>query len=161
MKRVPLFAALIALAAAPVAAQALRDCDTFEANARNIYGPYDETIREYANGAIRVIALDTSEPACCSYHLMVTHPHPEEPYLLCSLVSRDEQLGYGALYMHQIGAEYDPATGLTVTVPAGHWDGTSMAPEQIVLTVNQATGTVTAGSPAPAPAPVPVPEDGK
>lgn len=148
MKPLPL-ALAVCLAATPMAAQSLRDCDTFEANARNTYGPYDQTIREYANGAIRVIALDTSEPACCSYHLLVTHPAGDEPFPACTLISRESQMGFSALYMDRVEARYDPATGLTVTLPTGRWDEAAgtMHEETLAFTVNQAAGTVTLAVP--------------
>jgi len=141
-------ALLATLLATPLAAQSLRDCDTFEANARNIYGPYAETIREYANGAIRVIALDVGEPAGGSYHVMVTYPHPDEPWQHCALISREGSLGFGALYMDGVEASYDAAIGLSVTVPVGFWspDSVEPLPGALSLVVNQATGTVTANA---------------
>ncbi len=148
MKTVSLTLAAL-IAATPLAAQSLRDCNTFEANARNIYGPYAETIRDYANGAIRVIALDTAEPACCSYHVMVNHPAGDDPYQICTLISRDDQMGFSALFMDRVEASYDPATGLTVTLPTGRWDEAAgiMHEEMLAFTVNQAAGTVTLAAP--------------
>ncbi|PIV74954.1 MAG: hypothetical protein COW55_07380 [Rhodobacteraceae bacterium CG17_big_fil_post_rev_8_21_14_2_50_65_11] len=144
MKGGALFALLIALAGSPATSQTLRGCDTFEANARNTYPPYEQTIRGYANGAIRVIALDTGEPACCSFHVMVTHPSQDGLYADCTLISAGGSLGFGALFVDRIGAVYDAATGLTVTLPVGHWDAAAGVMREVPLgfTVNQATGTV-------------------
>ncbi|RFU12561.1 hypothetical protein DZD18_10730 [Rhodobacteraceae bacterium W635] len=154
MRTAPLCAALVACAGTPALSQALRDCNTFEANARNTYPPYEQTIRSYANGAIRVIALDTSEPACCSFHVMVTHPSADGLYADCTLISADGSLGFGTLFMDRIGASYESATGLTVTLPVGHWDEAAgrMREAPLVFTVNQATGTVTLAGAAPGPA---------
>ncbi|MGI3186371.1 hypothetical protein [Nioella aestuarii] len=144
------------LAATPLAAQSLRDCDTFEANARNIYGPYAETIREYANGAIRVIALDVGEPASASFHVMVTYPHPEDPWPQCSLVSSEGNVGFGWLNMAETEASYDPAIGLSVTIPIETVSGVASWDQLLTITVNQATGVVTpvlsGNAPTPAPA---------
>lgn len=137
-----LLALIALLLAAPLAAQSLRDCDTFEANARNTYAPYAETIRDYANGAIRVIALDVGEPACCSFHVMVVHPLPDEPFPGCTLVSLDGTLGFSALDMANADATYDSATGLTVHIPAGQLGGDPLQPVLLDLTINQATGSV-------------------
>ena len=135
-------AVVIALLAAPLAAQSLRDCDTYEANARNTYGPYDETIRSYANGDIRIIALDVGEPACCSYHLMVVHPLPDEPFPGCTLVSLESNLGFSGLDMASAEASYDPSVGLVVHIPASQMDGEGLLPLLLSLAINQATGTV-------------------
>lgn len=150
------YLALVAtLAATPLAAQSLRDCDTFEANARNTYGPYEETIREFANGAIRVIALDAVEPASGSFHVMVTYPHPEDPWQQCALISNQDNIGFGWLNMAETDASYDPATGLTVTVPVENVSGVASWDQLLTITVNQATGTVTPVLSGNAPAPAP------
>lgn len=158
MRNALLLVTAMTLFTSPLAAQSLRECTTFEANARNIYGPYSETIREYANGAIRVIALDTAEPACCSFHVLVAHPAEDGPYPTCTLISHDSQTGFGALFMDRIEASYDPATGLTVTLPTGRWDEAAgiMHEETLAFTVNQAAGTVTLVPPRATP-----PEEGK
>ena len=143
------------LVATPLAAQSLRDCDTFEANARNTYGPYAETIREYANGAIRVIALDVGEPASGSFHVMVTYPHPEDPWQHCALISNQDNIGFGWLNMADVEASYDPAIGLSVTIPIETVSGVASWDQLLTITVNQATGTVTPVLTGNAPAPAP------
>jgi hypothetical protein len=143
------------LAATPLAAQSMRDCDTFEANARNTYGPYEETIREFANGAIRVIALDVGEPAGGSFHVMVTYPHPEDPWQHCTLISSEANIGFGWLNMAEVEASYDPAIGLSVTIPIEAVSGVASWDQILTITVNQATGTVTPVLSGNAPAPAP------
>ncbi len=130
----------------PAGAQELRSCDTFEANARNTYPPYEETIRSYANGDIRVIALDVGEPAAASYHLMVIHPFPDEPFPACSLVSYSGNSGFGWLDMGAISATYDPSQGLSIHIPTTSYDpvSTGQMPGGLTVIVNQATGMVTA-----------------
>lgn len=143
------------LAATPIAAQSMRDCDTFEANARNTYGPYEETIREFANGAIRVMALDVGEPAGGSFHVMVTYPHPEDPWQNCALISSEANIGFGWLNMAEVEASYDPEIGLSVTIPIEAVSGVASWDQILTITVNQATGTVTPVLSGNAPAPAP------
>lgn len=154
MRTFPLALATI-LVAAPLAAQSMRDCDTFEANARNTYGPYDQTIREFANGAIRVIALDVGEPASGSFHVMVTYPHPDDPWQHCALISNEGNIGFGWLNTAEIEANYDPAIGLSVTIPVENVSGMASWDQILTITVNQATGTVTPVLSGNAPAPAP------
>ena len=80
---------------------------------------------------------------------MVNHPAGDDPYQICTLISRDDQMGFSALFMDRVEASYDPATGLTVTLPTGRWDEAAgiMHEEMLAFTVNQAAGTVTLAAP--------------
>ena len=138
--------ALIALAIPTLApAASIRDCDSYEANARNIVLPPSAGIATYANGAVTIIGLDTGgEPACCSSHLMVLYPEPGEPFHACALISREGTSGWSGIDVGRAVSAYDPATGLRVSVPVGIYDGTDSQPGTLSVTVNQATGQVTA-----------------
>lgn len=125
-----------------LAAQVVRDCDRFEANARNLMMPPDVAVRSFANGDVRAIWLDTIEPACCSSHLMVTYWMPELSTEFCALVSGDGGLGFSGLDMSNLQAQYDPATGLTLSLLAGRYDGMGSVMSQLSVTINRATGTV-------------------
>jgi hypothetical protein len=162
MARWLLLAALFASAHPwAAAAQSVRDCDTFEANARNTYAPYTETIRHYANGDIRVIALDVGEPALSSFHLMVTYPARDEPFALCSLISGEASSGFYSLDMGAIAARYDPAQGLIVSLPVQNLiGGDAIGSAVLFLTINQALGTVVAAYNEAATAPPPAPPAG-
>ena len=133
-----------ALLSAPVAGQVLRDCDTWEANARNLMMPPDVSVRRFADGDVRVIGLDTSEPACCSAHLLVEYFVESEPFPLCTLVSAQDGLGFSGLRMEDLAAAYDPAVGLVLTLPAGRYDGSASVMSPLTVVVNRATATVTA-----------------
>lgn len=122
--------------------QTVRDCDRFEANARNLMMPPEEAVRTFANGDIRFIGLDTLEPACCFAHLLVTYWLPDEGVEECALVSDTGGLGFAGIVMADIDAAYDPSTGLTVTVPAGRYDGSRSVPGLLSVTINRATGKV-------------------
>ena len=135
--------AALALLAAPAAAQQVRDCDTWEAGARNVV--WDDPPRTFANGAIRLVALDTEEPACCSYHLLVLFPDPEIGYQSCALVSGPSgSIGLGGISLRDAAARYDAAVGLTVTIPTGRYDGEKTVPDTLTVTIDQALGVVTA-----------------
>lgn len=125
-------------------AQVVRDCDTFEANARNLMSPPEVAVRSFANGDVRLIGLDTNEPACCSAHVMVTYFVADEPFPLCALVSADGGLGFSGIDMTRLVASYNPDTGLILTFPAGRYNGSASVMSQMVLVVNRATATVTA-----------------
>ena len=135
---------LAALAvAAPAVAVTQRGCDTFEANARNLVFPPELSTRSHANGAVRLLWLDTGgEPACCSSHLMVTLPSPEDPGDLCVLISGDP--GWTHIDLAQARAAYDPATGLTLRMAVGAFDGNRTVAETLSVTIDQQSGTVTA-----------------
>ena len=143
-------AAAAALVAATAGAQEVRDCDGFEANAQNLVFPVEESTRSYANGAIRLIWLDTQgEPACCSSYLMVLLPSPEEPFDICSIVAGGDGRnggtpGYTGFELDRAEASYDAATGLTVRMHAGVYDGYESNPVTLSVTVNQQTGEVRA-----------------
>ena len=149
-------AALLCLSLAlplPAAAQVVSDCD-WVANPANILEPWDAHTRTYANGAIRVAALDTGgEPVCCSAHLLVLSPSgagTDEPvYRQCRVVSAQPGMGFYSLDIAGIEARYDPAKGLMLSVPVGHWHsgmdaGAGPIPERLEVVINQASGAVTA-----------------
>ena len=128
--------------ACAAAAQTLRDCDTWEANARNLMAPPDVAVQSFANGEIRVMGLDTIEPACCFAHILVTHPLPDDPYPGCTLISDSAGRGISGVRMEALEARYDPAIGLILTLPVGAYDGSASVFRPFSFVVNQATGTV-------------------
>lgn len=149
MKRLAL---ILAALAAPAAAQVVTDCKWIGA-AQNILEPWEVHSRTYANGAIRVAVADTGgEPACCSSHLMVLSPSSDgrhDPvWRQCRIVSASEGLGFYSVDVPGIAASYDPARGLLLSVPVGHWHegiegGMPPIVERMEVRINQATGSVT------------------
>ncbi|MGR3571382.1 hypothetical protein [Brevirhabdus sp.] len=130
------------MTAHPGGAAQLGDCDSYAANARNLIFPVTSSTRSFAEGAIRVIALDNAEPVCCSVFLMVIHPDPDEPFEACTLVSDGVNIGFGAIDVPTIEARYLPETGLRMRVPAMAFVDGTYVPKPFVLDVNQARGTV-------------------
>ncbi len=127
-------------------AQSVNECD-WVASARNLAEPWGENTRTFANGAIRVALLDTLEPVCCSFHLLVLSPHPEWGQA-CHVVSDQPGQGWVALHFQNLKASYDAAKGLRVNVDADYYDpatGTADPAQRMRfgIRINQATGTVT------------------
>jgi hypothetical protein len=126
----------LATFAAPAAAQHVGPCDTWQASAALV--DWSDPTRTFANGDVRLTALDTEEPAEASLHFIVTWPFAEGPGLDCRLVSADaDGLGFRDLSLRRATARYDPGRGLEVGVPGSLPDGT---PLLIEFRLNRATG---------------------
>ena len=145
----------LCLAALPLAggAQVVTDCD-WVANPANIAEPWDLHSRTYANGAIRIALLDTGgEPVCCSAHLLILSPsgsgQHEPAYRACHVYSAQPGMGFYGFDIARTTASYDPARGLSLSVPVYHWHqgietGAPPIEERAELRINQATGEVVA-----------------
>ena len=134
---------VLAVASTPAAAQEVLSCEGFVASARNVV--WSDPTRTFADGAVRFVHLDTGgEPACCSSHLMVTYPSPEDPGDLCALISAKGTLGWQSLSLARADASYDPATGLTVRIPAREYGEVHPTPMSVVVTVDRQTGVILA-----------------
>ncbi|MBU2992607.1 hypothetical protein Q4555_08140 [Octadecabacter sp. 1_MG-2023] len=135
---------IITLFAAPVAAQTAFPCD-WQARADAIVEPWEDYSRTFADGKVRVALLDTIEPAAAAMYLLILHPpYDELSGRTCTVVGLDEGLGYAGMFFEDLDASYDPATGLTFTIPAIIY-----LPEQsfqnsalLSITVNQSSGDV-------------------
>ena len=128
----------------PLAAQTALECG-WQARADAIVEPWEDNSATFANGAVRVALLDVAEPAAAAYYLMILHPPINEAGRTCTVIGQSENLGYAAIFFNDLDAGYDPAVGLTFTVPAIIY-----LPEQdfqnstlLSIAVNQSTGQVT------------------
>jgi len=139
--------AVFLLSTAPLHAQAIIDCTSWQASARNIPEPWEQHTRTFANGNIRVALLDTIEPAAGAFYLMViTPPYDELGSKTCWIVAdQDGGIGFAGLEFQQLGASYDPARGLTLRLPASLYAPATggFDPAILAVTINQATGDVT------------------
>jgi hypothetical protein len=125
------FRARLAAAAALLIAQA-SVAGAFAINPCNESSPtsldYMTDRKEYAQGAIRVFAVDTyGEPVCCSAHLIVYVPEQEGPGAACFHVSADSdnddaRRGFSSVNLGAAKARYEPGEGLTLTVPVEYYD---------------------------------------
>jgi len=137
------------------AAQVVVDCDaeSWIASPANIFEPWEEHTRTFANGNIRIAHIDTGgEPVCCASHIMVLSPSGQGDdgpvYRQCRLIS--DRVGQGFFWAEIAAAQasYDPARGLLVSIPVQRWhQGVEMGqPAQdgmVRIRINQATGGVT------------------
>ena len=138
--------ALSLILAAPATAQAVIDCDGWQSSARNIPEPWEANIRTFANGNIRVALLDTIEPAAGAFYLMIiAPPYDELGSRNCGVIADgDGVIVFDGLFFDQLGASYDPATGLTLRVPVSLFAPATggFDPAILAVTINQATGTI-------------------
>lgn len=140
-------AALAALAPHIASAQHVSLCE-WRADSRNIIEPWEDHIRSFANGAVRVAMMDFIEPAAGALHVMVLTPPytagPGERH--CWIIGRDEGIGFVTLGFANMVPGYDPVTGLSLTMSARFYDPaldfTNIGLLNIVI--NQATGEVAA-----------------
>lgn len=138
--------ALFGLAALPGFAGDVHDCD-FAAQAQNIAEPWEENTRTFANGAVRVAVLDTTEPAAAAFHLLVlSPPYTELGTRQCRVVSFEGGHGYASLTLDGLVADYHPSTGLTLemAISVYNQDTALFDPGSLFVTINQATGQITA-----------------
>ncbi|AXC48757.1 hypothetical protein DRW48_02775 [Paracoccus suum] len=139
-------AAMLALLALPAGAQSVTPCGDGP-RADTIAEPWEANTATYADGAIRLTAIDTVEPAGAPFYLMVQSPPLDELGLRrCRLVGEAEGSGFFGLDFAARRAEYQAGKGLVVTVPIKRvTPGESDAhPATLRLTINQSSGEITA-----------------
>ncbi len=146
--------ALVALAAAAVAAApsvalaepTISQCGG-QARVDAIVEPWSQATRTFANGKIRIIALDTAEPACCSFHLAIIAPNPEDELGLRQCVTLNdgaEWTGFQSVSVSNTQSSYDPGRGLLLSVPVERYiDGIRSTKLIVDVRINQATGAIT------------------
>ncbi|GFE66403.1 hypothetical protein [Litoreibacter roseus] len=139
-----IFFVMVAFCPLSVAAMDIARCDT-RMQVTNVAEPWDKFTRTYANGDVRLVVIDTIEPAAGSVYLVVLSP-PRDTLgrRQCRRISPVETLGFGGLNLDRVHSDYDPAVGLTVTMPAQTFDGFEFLDRQLSVVINQATGDITA-----------------
>jgi hypothetical protein len=145
-------AALTGLWSAPVSAQMVTDCESYVTSAQMVAEPWETNTATYAKGAIRVAVMDTVEPAAGAFHLMILAPSDDElGFRACHLVSETSGIGFGGMTLQGAKAAYDPAKGLTLRLPTSFWlpDTDSYVDGILAVTINQATGVVSAAREVP------------
>ncbi|QDC11697.1 hypothetical protein FHY55_18345 [Oceanicola sp. D3] len=137
--------ALLALSL-PATAQEVSDCGDWRTQARNIPEPWEASTRSFANGDVRLVLLDTIEPAAAPTHLMILSPPFDElGSRQCKVLSREGQAGWAGMQFERLEAGYDPARGLTFTLPAMIWlpEKNFVNSTLLSITLNQSTGEIT------------------
>jgi hypothetical protein len=144
MHRIALAALFLAT---PAAAQTVTDCSS-HASAANLVEPWEANTRTFSNGKVRVALLDTVEPAATPFYLLVISPPLDELGLpQCRVIALRPNEGFYSLDFDRLDASYDPARGLTFTLPAGVYDLDKGAPVDgtLTFTLNQSTGDIATG----------------
>lgn len=142
--------ALSALAclASPASAQTVEECD-WRASAQALVEPWDapQNTRTFANGDVRLAVTDVIEPAAGAYHLIIfSPPFDELGGRQCRVISADGNLGFTGLTLEAMISDYDPAIGLSFAIQSGAYDPKTggTLPMVLLVTLNQATGAITA-----------------
>ena len=130
--------------AQPALAQEVAECD-WRAAAQMISEPWEDFSRSFANGAVRVAMLDAIEPAAGVLHLLVLSPPLDQlGGRQCRVVSLAGGIGFAGIDFAALEAGYDPARGLTLALAVTIFDGADFVPRWLDVTINQASGSITA-----------------
>lgn len=130
-----------------LAAQTVEPCDDFRANLQALAEPWEDNSRVFANGDVRLAVIDTIEPAAAAFHLLVLSPPRDElGGRQCRVISLQGASGFGSLSLTGLVASYDAKTGLGFQIPAKRYlpDSGDFGPATLSVTVNQASGAITA-----------------
>lgn len=133
------------LLASPVEAQSVNPCG-WQASAQALVEPWEDNTRVFANGDVRLAAINTIEPANgAAYVLVLSPPRSELAERQCRVIGYTEQIGFAAVYFDLLTADYDPAVGLLfdVNVQIVTADGAFTNGGLLSLTLNQSTGAMT------------------
>ena len=144
--RIPILVAVLALAL-PATGQTVSDACDWRASPVNIAEPWEANSRTFADGAIRIALLDTEEPACCAFHLLILSPSGSDEgpgWRQCHIVTDTaEGLGFMSIDFSAIAASYDPARGLRLDVPFLRYTDDGIGhPGSLSVRINQSTGSV-------------------
>ena len=142
-----LAAILISLStSASFAGASLEQCGG-QSRVDTVIEPWSKATRTFANGKIRIVLLDTAEPACCSYHLAIMAPDPQNELGLrqcLTLSDGGEFTGFQNVDLDGIKSSYNASKGLLLSVPVKRYiDGTKFKKATIGVRINQATGAIT------------------
>ncbi|RLJ40806.1 hypothetical protein BCF46_3377 [Litoreibacter meonggei] len=146
MKRL-LTALFFGLLALPAAAQQVRPCDEM-ARVDAVAEPWADNTQTFAGNRVRLVVIDTLEPAAAAFQLVILSPPFDEiGARQCMMVGSGEGLGFGGMTLAGMTSSYDPATGLTWGVLVKSYNAVTGGFDDRVLnvTLNQSSGAVTAG----------------
>ncbi len=135
-------------AAQSLPAASLAPCDDWRSSVQAIAEPWEDNTRLFADGEVRLTVIDTGEPAAGSFFLLILSPPYDEEAggRQCRVLSLDETMGFAGLTLKSATAQYDPASGLTVTIPATRWlpETDSYTDATLSVTLNQSDGAIQA-----------------
>lgn len=131
--------ALITMVAMPAKAADLALCYDIGLGPENVVvSDTGATHRNFYEGQVMFLLIDTIEPAAAAYGVAVIYPDPENGMPVCQAA-----VGYSGIDLMAATSTYDPSTGLTVTMPTKSYDhetGSSVPGDALVIKVNLATG---------------------
>lgn len=110
-----------------------------------LIGENGEGVRSFYNGMVTLLRLDSEEPAAASAGLAILMPSgdgSDEPAFITCHAYRY----FGAIDFDAMVAEYDPARGLTLTIPTSDPDfdsGGTVPGRPIRVMINAGNGTIT------------------
>ncbi len=139
-----IFLLCLSALAAPAIAQDVMPCE-WQSSARNVVEPWAENTRTFANGDVRLINIDTVEPAVGFAYLMIlSPPYDELGDRQCAVIGAAPGIGFAGLDFDSLEAGYDPAVGLVFDmVVRGYDPETGATPRKFLnVTLNQATGAI-------------------
>jgi len=91
-------------------------------------------VKSYAEGQIRLAAVETGEPVCCSSHLLVFIPGIDPGGSQCFAVGDERNRdsgpvrGFYSIDPNRFAGTYDPKRGLLITVPFVRYDNAQGKP---------------------------------
>ena len=139
-----LAASLVLLCAAvPALPAVLGACDP-HISVERITEPWEDFSRSYANGAIRIFESFIDPNVASGAAIGILYPSAPEDggFRQCIAIFDGPGPRYFAqAFIDQAIANYDPVTGLTITVPVGYADGRPNG--SVTFSINQAIGSVT------------------
>lgn len=136
--------ALLLSLAAPASAQEVMPCD-WQSSAQNIVEPWEDNTRTFANGDVRVAAIDTIEPAVAFAYLMVlSPPFDNVGSRQCALIGYTGGGGFAGMDFAELQSDYDPAQGLILQVPVSVFDpDVATFPRRfLTIVINQTSGAI-------------------
>ncbi len=143
----PLIALALCCATSAASADASIEACNGPSSVANVTYPWNEATRTFANDKIRIVTVDTGgEPACCSAHLVILAPDPDNELgdWQCRILS-DGRLWMGFQHVDLKGVEssYNASKGLLLSIPVERYiDGIKSKKAVIDVRINQATGTI-------------------
>jgi hypothetical protein len=144
--RLAAFAALAWPAAATAQPQrALMPCTDASAGLTQLaLGETHDGVRSFYEGRVTLLRLDYVEPACCSWGVAVLMPDGDgetEPAGTACWAT----WGYAGVDLQGATSHYDPAEGLTLTIPTRAYDhdtGGTLPGAPIRLRISLSAGTI-------------------
>ena len=141
-----LLAALACMTALPAYADTVSDCDDYRSALTNIAEPWEANTVNFTtpDGDVRLVVIDTYEPAAAAYHLLILSPPFEMDSRQCKVVSYEGTGGFRGLTTE--GAKMEAkGSVLTFTLSAVEHDPDtdSSVDAKLTVTLDIATGQIT------------------